>query len=71
MKLFEVVKGSKSANDVLASAMMLGRKIGKVSGLAGNTVVPGDYAPTPEMVQRIRSNVSKSGVIGRLKRRKP
>jgi 3-hydroxyacyl-CoA dehydrogenase len=36
MKLFEVVKGSKSANDVLASAMALGRKIGKVSGLAGN-----------------------------------
>ncbi len=36
MKLFEVVKGSKSANDVLATAMALGRKIGKVSGLAGN-----------------------------------
>jgi 3-hydroxyacyl-CoA dehydrogenase len=36
MKLFEVVKGSKSAPDVLASAMALGRKIGKVSGLAGN-----------------------------------
>ena len=31
MKLFEVVKGSKSANDVLATAMALGRKIGKVS----------------------------------------
>jgi 3-hydroxyacyl-CoA dehydrogenase len=36
MKLFEVVKGTKSANDVLATAMVLGRKIGKVSGLAGN-----------------------------------
>ncbi len=36
MKLFEVVKGSKSAPDVLATAMDLGRKIGKVSGLAGN-----------------------------------
>jgi len=36
MKLFEVVKGTKTANDVLASAMVLGRKIGKVSGLAGN-----------------------------------
>jgi len=36
MKLFEVVKGTKSANDVLATAMALGRKIGKVSGLAGN-----------------------------------
>jgi 3-hydroxyacyl-CoA dehydrogenase len=37
MKLFEVVKGTKSANDVLATAMALGRKIGKVSGLAGNS----------------------------------
>jgi 3-hydroxyacyl-CoA dehydrogenase len=37
MKLFEVVKGTKSAPDVLATAMALGRKIGKVSALAGNT----------------------------------
>src|SRR5438067_12062491 len=37
MKLFEVVQGSKSAPDVIATAMALGRKIGKVSGLAGNT----------------------------------
>jgi 3-hydroxyacyl-CoA dehydrogenase len=37
MKLFEVVQGSKSAPDVIATAMDLGRKIGKVSGLAGNT----------------------------------
>ncbi|HYM72471.1 MAG TPA: 3-hydroxyacyl-CoA dehydrogenase NAD-binding domain-containing protein [Stellaceae bacterium] len=37
MKLFEVVKGTKSANDVLATAMALGRKIGKISGLAGNS----------------------------------
>jgi 3-hydroxyacyl-CoA dehydrogenase len=36
MRLFEVVKGTKSAPDVLATAMALGRKIGKVSGLAGN-----------------------------------
>jgi 3-hydroxyacyl-CoA dehydrogenase len=36
MKLFEVVKGSETENDVLATAMALGRKIGKVSGLAGN-----------------------------------
>ncbi|WP_084616001.1 efflux RND transporter permease subunit [Solimonas flava] len=35
-------------------------------GLAGATVVPGDYAPTPEMVQRIRANVGKANVIGRL-----
>jgi 3-hydroxyacyl-CoA dehydrogenase len=37
MRLFEVVKGTKSAPDVLATAMALGRKIGKVSALAGNT----------------------------------
>src|SRR5215472_3549063 len=36
MKLFEVVKGAKSANDTLATAMDLGRKIGKISALAGN-----------------------------------
>src|SRR5947199_16282 len=36
MKLFEVVEGTKSAPDVLATAMDLGRKIGKVSALAGN-----------------------------------
>jgi 3-hydroxyacyl-CoA dehydrogenase len=37
MKLFEVVKGTQSAPDVIATAMALGRKIGKVSALAGNT----------------------------------
>src|SRR5438067_12244944 len=37
MKLFEVVKGRRSAPDVIATAMALGRKIGKVSALAGNT----------------------------------
>ncbi len=37
MKLFEVVQGTKSAPDVIATAMSLGRKIGKVSALAGNT----------------------------------
>ena len=37
MKLFEVVKGTNSSPDVLATAMALGRKIGKVSALAGNT----------------------------------
>ncbi|HEX3414462.1 MAG TPA: 3-hydroxyacyl-CoA dehydrogenase NAD-binding domain-containing protein [Stellaceae bacterium] len=36
MKLFEVVKGAKSAPDTLASAMDLGRKIGKISAMAGN-----------------------------------
>ncbi|HJU18272.1 MAG TPA: 3-hydroxyacyl-CoA dehydrogenase NAD-binding domain-containing protein [Stellaceae bacterium] len=36
MKLFEVVRGAKSAHDVLMTAMDLGRKIGKVSAMAGN-----------------------------------
>ncbi|MBV8889635.1 MAG: enoyl-CoA hydratase/isomerase family protein [Alphaproteobacteria bacterium] len=37
MKLLEVVKGSHSAPDVLATGMALGRKIGKISALAGNS----------------------------------
>jgi 3-hydroxyacyl-CoA dehydrogenase len=36
MKLFEVVRGAKSAPDTLITAMDLGRKIGKISGMAGN-----------------------------------
>ena|SRR6516225_8465534 len=36
MKLFEVVKGAKSAPDTSATAMDLGRKIGKISAMAGN-----------------------------------
>jgi 3-hydroxyacyl-CoA dehydrogenase len=36
MKLFEVVKGTKSAPDALATGMALGRKIGKISAMAGN-----------------------------------
>jgi 3-hydroxyacyl-CoA dehydrogenase len=36
MKLFEVVRGAKSALDTLMTAMDLGRKIGKVSAMAGN-----------------------------------
>src|ERR1700732_3797075 len=36
MKLFEVVKGAKSAPDTLATAMDLGRKMGKISAMAGN-----------------------------------
>ncbi|MGH8461781.1 MAG: efflux RND transporter permease subunit, partial [Stenotrophobium sp.] len=35
-------------------------------GLAGETVVPSDYTPTPAMMRRIRSNVGKADVIGRL-----
>jgi 3-hydroxyacyl-CoA dehydrogenase len=36
MKLFEVVKGARSAPDTLATGMALGRKIGKISAMAGN-----------------------------------
>lgn len=35
-------------------------------GLSGSTVVPTNYKPTPEMMEQIRSNVSKANVIGRL-----
>ncbi|MBI2382573.1 MAG: RND family transporter [Gammaproteobacteria bacterium] len=35
-------------------------------GLAGETVVPADYQPTPEMMERLRGNVAKANVIGRL-----
>lgn len=35
-------------------------------GLAGENVIPSSYAPTPEMMQRIRGNVAKANVIGRL-----
>src|SRR6516162_9525266 len=36
MKLFEVVKGAESAPDTLATGMVLGRRIGKISAMAGN-----------------------------------
>ncbi len=36
MKLLEVVKGSKSSPEVLATTMALGRRIGKISAMAGN-----------------------------------
>ncbi len=35
-------------------------------GLAGENVIPADYRPIPEMMDRIRSNVAKANVIGRL-----
>src|ERR1700758_4750750 len=35
-------------------------------GLSGENVIPANYAPTPEMMQRIRTNVAKASVIGRL-----
>src|SRR3546814_6778186 len=35
-------------------------------GLSGENVFPSNYAPTPEMMQRIRGNVAKANVTGRL-----
>ena len=35
-------------------------------GLSGENVIPSDYVPTPEMMERIRVNVGKASVIGRL-----
>jgi predicted RND superfamily exporter protein len=35
-------------------------------GLSGENVIPSTYAPTPEMMERIRRNVAKAAVIGRL-----
>jgi predicted RND superfamily exporter protein len=35
-------------------------------GLYGGNVIPAEYAPTPEMLERVRSNVTKAKVAGRL-----
>ncbi len=35
-------------------------------GLAGATVIPPDYQPTPEVLEKVRSNVAKAQIIGRL-----
>ena len=35
-------------------------------GLSGENVIPSNYEPTPEMMARIRRNVAKASVIGRL-----
>ena len=35
-------------------------------GLYGGNVIPADYAPTEEMLTRVRSNVTKAKVLGRL-----
>jgi len=37
MKLFEVVRGSKSSPETLITAMALGKRIGKIPAMAGNT----------------------------------
>lgn len=35
-------------------------------GLSGANVIPANYAPSPEMFERIKSNVGKAQIIGRL-----
>ena len=35
-------------------------------GLSGATVIPPDYAPTDEVLQKVKSNVAKAQVIGRI-----
>ncbi|MDT8408348.1 MAG: efflux RND transporter permease subunit [Wenzhouxiangellaceae bacterium] len=35
-------------------------------GFAGGNVIPADFAPTEEMMERVRSNIIKSGEVGRL-----
>lgn len=35
-------------------------------GFAGGNVIPADFAPSPEMFERVRSNIVKSGEVGRL-----
>jgi 3-hydroxyacyl-CoA dehydrogenase len=49
MKLFKVVKGAKSAPDTLVTAMDLGRKIGKISAMAGN----GDGFVANEQIDKV------------------
>lgn len=35
-------------------------------GFAGGNVIPSNFTPTPEMFQRVRGNIIKSGEVGRL-----
>ena len=35
-------------------------------GFAGGNVVPADFKPTPEALERVRANVEKAGITGRL-----
>ena len=35
-------------------------------GFAGGNVIPSDFRPTPEMFEQVRSNIVKSGEVGRL-----
>lgn len=35
-------------------------------GFQGGNVVPADFKPTPRMLERVRGNVDKAGIVGRL-----
>lgn len=35
-------------------------------GFTGGRVVPSDFSPTPAMLQRVRTNISKANLVGRL-----
>lgn len=35
-------------------------------GIAGGNVVPADFRPTPEGLERVRQNILKAGIVGRL-----
>jgi uncharacterized protein len=35
-------------------------------GFAGGNVIPSDFAPSPEMFEQVRTNIVKSGEVGRL-----
>ena len=35
-------------------------------GIAGGNVIPADFTPTPEGLERVRQNILKAGIVGRL-----
>lgn len=35
-------------------------------GFQGGNVVPADFTPTPDMLEKVRKNVEKAGIVGRL-----
>ena len=35
-------------------------------GISGGNVVPSDFSPTPEGLAKVRGNVLKAGIVGRL-----
>ena len=52
MKLFEVVRGAKTLAGTLATAMELGRKIGKISALAAIATASSPTAPRARSAPR-------------------